>query len=130
MRDKKNLFGITHPDKCYSKIWRYHSGHSRLLLKIDQNASDQEPIYVTFFGVLYFEGPVICTGGKFWLAEDNELLEMLLKIKLSGVENQQVQQEYLKTYNLVIGGTSTKIKILSSVYQVQKEIPRTDFPDV
>ena len=132
MNNKTNIFGISNPNKSECRILRYHAGHSKLLLKIGQEEHNENPVYVIFTLVKYFEGPLLWTGGDFWIGKPDETVEILSKIKLAGIEDQKIQHVYLEEYKLFVGKISNSgmVKILASTYSVESAVPRIDFPDL
>lgn len=132
MNNDGNIFNVTDPDTCYCKVWRYHSGHSRLLLRIDQDKSYEKTIYIVFTSVFYYAGPTSWVGCNFRIAELKEALETLHQIDLYGVGENEVGEEFSRTYPLFIGGTSNinKVNIMASKnFQKSNKFPFETFPD-
>jgi hypothetical protein len=74
-----NFFELTDSQECACAVASYRINHSLMLVKVD-NVKSEETFYLTFSGVLYFEGPLKWQGGNFCIETVDECEKLLRKI--------------------------------------------------
>lgn len=68
----KNIFGLVHPQRYECIVWSYRVNHQQLLIRADKDKFNNETIYFSFAGVVYFEGPISWTGASFCVGTTDE----------------------------------------------------------
>jgi hypothetical protein len=80
----KNFFNIANPQEYSCRVGSYRVNHSLMLVRATK--SEFEPgktFYLTFGGVLYFEGPLAWSGADFCISTTDECERLLSKMGYS-----------------------------------------------
>lgn len=121
-----NIFHIADPQTYICTVWSYRASHSTLLVRADKNKFGNETLYLSFTGVLYFEGPLKWMGAEFNNGAVDECIKLLHRQGLKSIPD----NELLDRFGLFVVElpNSEFVKILAS-----KRIEKTsnippDFP--
>lgn len=72
-----NLFGFDTPSDCRCNVYRYHSGLSRLYIRVFKGMSEEPLCYLLFSDVGYYEGPFNWQGADFQRGHPDDCLQLM-----------------------------------------------------
>ena len=114
----RNIFNVVDPQTYMCIVWGYRISHSLMLIRVSKSEPEElfeEPFFLTFEGVLYFEGPIRWKGVDFGISTTDECARSLNRIKLS---------ELVEKCRLFVAESSNlEIKIIACDVTKTKDIP-------
>lgn len=127
MSTSTNYFDIPTPQIYRCNVFRYHSGLSRMYVRVFKGMSEAPSFYLLFPDVGYFEGPMNWKGVEFQQQDDDACLALMRStgmvedFLLEDAETRQALAEAAKLY--VLQTPLTTVRIIAGDAIKLTEIP-------
>lgn len=122
-----NIFGIETPQLYSCNVFRYHSGLSRLYIRVFKGKNEAPSFYLFFSDVGYFEGPMNWQSIDFQQATADECLSLMQQtgmvedFMLDDEETRNALAEAIHLYR--VKTPHTIVQIIGGEAVILKELP-------
>ena len=124
---ESNIFNIETPQIYRCNVYRYHSGLSKLYIRMFKGMAEAPAFYIFFADVGYFEGPMNWKGVNFHRASSDTCLDLMVSVGL-------VEDFYLNdpdtrvalaesTHLYMVQTPHTIVKIIAGKGVILKDVP-------